>query len=153
MIGSQVKNMVSKWTTYADHIDDPFFNFMIFYMCLDALMASGSKQFNESQKRKWLKEVSPELLNGWPAFCLESPHYANLIPMDGVLNMREPFNKENTLKLEETSSLDECVEYIYRIRCNLFHGEKAPIERRDLELVSNTWPILKHWVLSLLETS
>jgi hypothetical protein len=36
--------------------------------------------------------------------------------------------------------------FIYRIRCNLFHGSKSPVDRKDSRLVGHAGKILEYWI-------
>ncbi|MEK7195421.1 MAG: hypothetical protein AAB655_01870 [Patescibacteria group bacterium] len=50
------------------------------------------------------------------------------------------------LKINDCRNYAEVIEVIYRIRCNLFHGNKNPDKKRDMLLIRFSTQALEKWV-------
>jgi len=58
-----------------------------------------------------------------------------------VLNMR-PWHQGQSKSINNIKSLDQVLDVIYQIGCNLFHGQKSMIDPHDRELVELAFHIL-----------
>jgi len=58
-----------------------------------------------------------------------------------VLDMR-PGHQRQSKSINDIQSLDQVLDVIYQIRCNLFHGQKSMIDPHDRELVELAFHIL-----------
>ena len=57
-----------------------------------------------------------------------------LVARSPIEDMR-PRHRGELRYLADSDNFEQVVRFIYQIRCNLFHGGKSPIERRDADLV------------------
>lgn len=46
-----------------------------------------------------------------------------------------------------TPSWEQTIRVIYEVRCNLFHGQKSPLNHRDAELVQHSNTVLKAYIV------
>lgn len=141
----ETQTLVSWWKIRGAEEQDPFVKFFIMYMCLDAWMTSGSGFDRDDEKLEWLKRTNNPLKQHWEA----SPH--KKAPLQGlklvgkVEDMR-PRHRGEYKYLTDINNFDEVMEFIYQIRCNLFHGGKSYVNTNDKNLVRLSSKILQNWI-------
>ncbi len=137
--------LIGRWITRARDERDPFVKMFIMYMCLDAWMTSGSGMDRDDQKLKWLKGTSNPLKEHW----LDAPY--KTVPLNGlkkvgkVEDMR-PNHRGEFKYLTNIDNLDEVVDFMYQVRCNLFHGGKSYTKINDRQLCGWSAKILLNWI-------
>jgi len=70
----------------------------------------------------------------------------NLKNLSPVEDMR-PGHRGKLIELNDINNLEEVILFIYKIRCNLFHGSKDPMNSRDASLVELSGEILEKWIV------
>ena len=111
-------------------------------MCLDAWMTSESGHDSDSQKKKWLIETDNPLKQHWPDTLENDKPLLRLTQIGKVEDMR-PSHRGKYKHLKDVNNLKQVVDFIYQVRCNLFHGGKSNVNTHDQELVELSSAILK----------
>ena len=62
------------------------------------------------------------------------------------LHDMRPGHYHNVKKLENINEIEQVIEFVYLVRCNLFHGAKSPGNRDDVELVELSAQVLMPWL-------
>jgi len=102
-----------------------------------------SKKDNDSEMLRWIKAhtdlpvIHKTLSKHDPEFLQRIKRLAQYT----VLDMR-PGHEGKSKSISDLNSLDELLNIIYQIRCNLFHGQKSRIDPHDRELVELAFYIL-----------
>ena len=87
-------------------------------------------------------------------------HAANLRERSGkyraaVLSLAErgvyDFRKRRRVEITDVADLEQVLDAVYQVRCNLFHGHKTPVHLRDRRLVQAALLIVEAVVKQLLE--
>lgn len=151
-MNDETRTLISWWMIKAKRETDPFIKFFILYMCLDAWITAGSMSDSDAKKLQWLKESENPLKEYWPA----TPHIKvplqGLIKIGSVEDMR-PNHRGEHKYLNESSSFGDVIDFIYQIRCNLFHGGKSYINKNDKTLSHLSAKIVENWIeWALLKT-
>lgn len=139
------------WVDRAERSDDPFVRFFILYMCLDAWMTLGSALGSDNGKKAWIKKGNNYLRLNWsrsPDRSLES--IMDLRRLSPVENLRPP-RTGDAVHLRDVENFSEIFDFIYQIRCNLFHGGKMAMSARDHDLVTAASKVLDEWIDCLLK--
>jgi hypothetical protein len=148
-MNKNVKTLISWWKVLGREQTDPFMKFFMFYMCLDAWMTAESGKDRDEDKLNWLVNTPNTLKNHWNSIKNEAKFQSWL---NGLLNespiddMRPSQRNIHTVTLSDTSDFSQVIQFIYQIRCNLFHGGKSPVNARDKQLVYLSGRILEQWI-------
>jgi hypothetical protein len=144
-LNQETRNLISWWKIRGLQEPDPFIKFFIMYMCLDAWMTSESGHDRDDQKLRWLKETGNPLREHWQ----ETPHITvslrGLKKIGQVEDMR-PRHRGEYKYLTDMDDFGEVIDFIYQIRCNLFHGGKSAVNTHDRRLVELSSKILANWI-------
>ncbi|MBP9695360.1 MAG: hypothetical protein KBD73_03085 [Candidatus Magasanikbacteria bacterium] len=117
---------------------DHWMRLIMFWIMFDAYLSANApiEARREIEKRNWFYDNPNELKT-----ILEKlwalPDYQHLL---GILKKESPVYSTNpsnlgvAKELNDTSNTREIVEFVYQIRCNLFHGGKDLRRERDNRL-------------------
>lgn len=120
-----------------------FDQFISLWFAFNSLGTYLSKKDKDSEMLRWIKAhtdlpaIHKTLIKNDPQFLQRIKRLADYT----VLDMR-PGHKGESKSISDLNSLDELLDVIYQIRCNLFHGQKSRIDPRDRELVEVAFYIL-----------
>lgn len=143
---NETKKLIISWRERANKCEDAYIKFIIYYMCLDAWLSEKAQSSSDTEKNKWL--IS-NIDNSW--LDDNSVHLKSLARLNPVRDMRPDNSEPKSRDLTDIKDKDGVINYIYQIRCNLFHGSKqAGIERND-NLINYSYPILEEWVGKILK--
>ncbi len=113
---------------------DPWLDFMLCWMIFDAYLTEISQCEKDRDKLNYFyqhnTEFKKQILKNWQSLL---GYVTSLKRLSPVKNMRP--NSRQTVSLTNENNLDEVFNFIYQIRCNLFHGAKNVKNERDAELV------------------
>jgi len=93
--------------------------------------------FNWIKRNTKLPQIFEELTKSNPEFISKLQRLSQY----EVLDMR-PRHQGESKSISDLHSLDQVLQVIYQIRCNLFHGQKSMIDPHDKELVELAFCIL-----------
>jgi hypothetical protein len=141
----ETRKLINWWLVRGRDERDPFVKMFIMYMCLDAWMTTGSGQDGDTAKREWLKNTENPLRDHWPTTPNKKVPLNGLFKVGKVEDMR-PKYRGSYKYLTDTDNFDEAIEFIYQIRCNLFHGGKSYINTNDRNLCRWSATILQNWI-------
>lgn len=144
----ETRELIDSWRQRAETELDPFIKFFILYMCLDAWMSSGANTDIDSEKRKWLLQSDGVIRQHWNTPRTKEALEA-LKKINGVEDMR-PGRKGNITYLHDVQNISNVTEFIYVIRCNLFHGGKSVVNINDRKLCESSAEILTDWIEHIL---
>jgi len=145
IINQETRQLIGWWVVRARNERDPFVKMFIVYMCLDAWMTTGSGEDLDSRKLSWLKDSDNPLNKHWAS----APN--KKVPLNGLKGVGKIEDKRPThggehKYLTDTENLDQIVDFIYQIRCNLFHGGKSYVNTNDRNLCRWSAAILQNWI-------
>ena len=115
---------------------DPWLDFILCWMIFDAYVTEISGCDRDRDKLNYFynnkNDFKNIILNSdkWRSLSVYRIKLKKLSP---VLDMRP--NSNGTVYLNDENSLEQTFNFIYQIRCNLFHGSKNIKNTKDAELV------------------
>lgn len=148
-MNSNIKSLISWWKVLGRDQTDPFMKFFMFYMCLDAWMTAESGKDKDVDKLNWLINTPNDLNRYWDGIKNGAKFQSwlnGLLKESPIDDMRPSMQGRRQVSLTDTTDFNQVIRFIYQIRCNLFHGSKSPVNRRDERLVSLSSKILERWI-------
>jgi len=115
-------------------------------------MTAGSGSDSDTQKRRWLTSTDNPLRKYWDSTPNKKVLLQGLKNIGQVEDMR-PAHRGEYKYLSDVNNFTEVIEFIYQIRCNLFHGGKSPVNAHDKRLVSLSSKVLEKWIEWTLATT
>jgi len=119
--------------------NDPWLFFMLCWMIFDAYLTEISQCDRDRDKLIFFynndNDFKKRLLSGGKLRAIA------LKKLSPVQDMRP--NSSALVHLNDESDVEQVFNFIYQIRCNLFHGAKNVKSSRDYELVANSAKFLK----------
>lgn len=149
-MNQETRDLVRWWKLRAAEEADPFVSFFIAYMCLDAWMTAASGSDSDAGKIRWLKTPGNPLREHWQGTSGLQEPLQGLREIGKVEDMRPRHRGEYTY-LRDIHDFNQVVDFIYQIRCNLFHGGKSNVNTNDRSLVKLSSAILANWIEHALE--
>jgi hypothetical protein len=148
MLDPEIRARITWWKIQGLRQTDPFIKFFMLYMCLDAWITSESEEEKDSKKLDWLINNENDLKKYWEEVkCGEQfQSWLNGFLQRGVVYDMRPKHRGEFISLTNTDNFSQVVRFIYQIRCNLFHGEKSPVDSNDKQLVGWAGNILGKWI-------
>ena len=114
---------------------DPWLDFMLCWMIFDAYLTEISQSGLDRDKLNYFyqnkSDFKDRILAKWN---LLSGYALKLKELSPIQDMRP--NSNRIVELKDENSLEQTFDFVYQIRCNLFHGAKDIKNTRDADLVS-----------------
>ena len=143
-VGQDFKERMFWWYTKLNNVklkiwQDPWLFFMLCWMMFDAYLTEISQCDQDHAKLKFFYEndndFKTRLLGGGKLGVVA------LKQLSPVQDMRP--NSNILVHLNDENDVEQVFNFIYQIRCNLFHGAKNVKSSRDYELVNSSAKFLK----------
>lgn len=144
-MNNETRSLINWWKLQANNQPDHFIKFFIMYMCLDAWVTSESGLDRDDQKLQWLIESDNGLRHYWDSTPHKKAPLQGLKKIGRVEDMR-PNHRGEYKYLSDIDDFRQVVEFIYQVRCNLFHGGKSPVNTNDEILVTLSFRVLASWI-------
>ena len=152
MINARVRRLVMRWYGKARRETDVFSEFVYLYFCINALMSNLSGERTDRGALNWLYTNDNPLRDVWERF-----HQRKSID-DCIARLRRlapvpthrPVHVPQHLVISDAGAMNEVMDYIYQVRCNLFHGRKDPQDNMDAAYVRACNGILKPLVREVI---
>ncbi|GEM_PF-1394398 len=113
---------------------DPWLDFMLCWMIFDAYLTEISQSGSDRDKLSYFyhnkNDFRDRILAKWGSLSGYAKKFKELSP---IQDMRPNSNK--MVALQDENDLEQVFDFVYQIRCNLFHGAKNMKSERDAELV------------------
>lgn len=113
---------------------DPWLDFMLCWMIFDAYLTEISQSGLDRDKLNYFYQnncdFKSRILAKWSSLSGYAVKFKELSP---IQDMRP--NSNRTVVLQDENNLEQVFNFVYQIRCNLFHGAKDVKNERDAELV------------------
>lgn len=113
---------------------DPWLDFMLCWMIFDAYLTEISQLGSDRNKLNYFYrnkcDFKDRIVLKWTSL---SGYATKLKGLSPIQDMRP--NSGRMVDLKDESSLEQTFNFVYQIRCNLFHGAKDIKNERDYELV------------------
>lgn len=113
---------------------DPWLDFMLCWMIFDAYLTEISQSGLDRDKLNYFYQnkcdFKDRILLKWNSL---SGYAVKLKELSPIQDMRPDSNR--TVHLKDEKNLEQIFDFVYQIRCNLFHGAKDIKNPRDAELV------------------
>jgi len=123
---------------------DIFDRFTSLWISFNAWETYESDKESDRKKIEWAKMNTDlnskfsELLSDDPTFRQDVTALQEMCP----IRRNRPYKNSNEVTIANINNFNEVLEAIYVIRCNFFHGEKSPDDRRDRTLTELAFRIL-----------
>jgi hypothetical protein len=128
---------------------DPFFRFIASWVSFNGLYASRFTGGDRAGVRHFARlaqaAVAHEHLLTQDARYAQAAHVLQRKPV------RDTGGSDNTYPVADVHDLDQVLNAIYQVRCNLFHGRKERRDFRDRYLVTAGFEIVSRLVGALLD--
>jgi len=153
---SSLQDRLVKWKARSDVERDDYVKFFILYMIFNAWLSaeaqqSGNRANGDRGKLEWLKESNSELESYWSNYDLDFELSDELLKLRFVRNMRTDAEDNCFDQTIDLNNFAKVLEFVYTIRCNLFHGDKPYLlGERNHRLVKSGSRILNIWVEYIL---
>lgn len=141
------------WVKKGDVEIDNFSRFICYWIAFNCWLYTNT---NEVRDRKALEKLyqNHNLYKNFRKIVKENRFLLEkLLDVCPVENSRN-YRKKTIKNLEE---FREVVDVLYQVRCNLFHGSKLDIDKRDCDVIKVSMPVLelivKNLVLNEIETN
>lgn len=148
MIDQLTKERIGWWLIKARSYRDPFVRFVLYWFCFNAWVTNLSNKDNDRQALDWFIKNDSCLKKATENFWRSSSTQSILrdLQNQGVVYDMRPSHRSKQVEITDINDIGQVVEYIYQIRCNLFHGSKNPMNKRDSNLVELSSRILEKWI-------
>ena len=110
---------------------DPWLDLMLCWMIFDAYLTEVSQCDRDRDKLNYFYQNNCDFKTRLLNSGLNATKLKELSP---VKDMRP--NSKKMVYLNDENNLEQVFDFLYQIRCNLFHGAKNVKNSRDYELVS-----------------
>lgn len=121
---------------------DPWLDFMVCWIIFDAYLTEISQSGSDRGRLNYFYrskcDFKNHIMSKWTSL---SGYAAKLKELSPVQDMRP--NSGRTVELKDENNLEQTFDFIYQIRCNLFHGAKDIKSDRDTELVRRSAKFLR----------
>ena len=111
---------------------DPWLDFMLCWMIFDAYLTEISQCDRDREKLNYfyqnINDFKDRILQKW-----DSLRPIKLKEFSPIQDMRP--NSNRAIYLNDENNLEQVFNFVYQIRCNLFHGAKNVKNTKDYELV------------------
>lgn len=152
-MAKQTKDIVLKWY-YRAQLDyfDTYINLFIAYNAWFKKVTKESKDRAAINKLKERAGIWDEYLAGETMIRL-TEHLAEIVDITNhtPLENLTGDNKHWDGIVKNTNDWQSLIEYWYRIRCNLFHGEKSPEDQREAKLVKLAYESLNIFMGEIID--
>ena len=111
--------------------EDPWLDFMLCWMMFDAYLTEISQCDKDRDKLNYFYQNNCDFKNRLLSRGINATKLKELSP---IQDMRP--NSDNAVHLNDENDPEQVFNFLYQIRCNLFHGAKNLKDTRDYELVS-----------------
>ncbi len=118
--------------------EDPWLDFMLCWMIFDAYLTEISQCDQDRDKLNYFYQNNCDFKSRILNRGLNAIELKKLSP---IQDMRPNSNK--MVYLNGENNLEQIFDFIYQIRCNLFHGAKNIKDARDYELVRHSAKFLR----------
>lgn len=140
---------IREWFERAEQCNDDIDKFICYYIAFNHLY--GAEVDYEAKKvgeldliHKCVRKYMQQGYNPYEYISSESEL------MKGVQSQRYKSKKTRATRLRRLD-IKELFTSIYYVRCNLFHGAKSMSNDRNIELIKDSWPILRTLLLLVVE--
>ncbi len=146
-MNENIKTLIGWWKLKGERQADPFIKFFLFYICFDAWLTAESGEDIDREKIRWFIHNDNCLKEKWQDIqSSETKSWLNSLKADSPIEDMRPRQGGREVCLNDIENLEEVVNFIYQIRCNLFHGSKSPMNKKDANLVEFSGKILEKWI-------
>lgn len=143
-LNDRVRHLVKLWHERATAERDEFSRFVFCYFCFNAIISNLSGEETDRGALRWtyenpnaIQDAFAHLLSG-DYFCRQIGYLQKLGPIPTHRLAPRP----QAIEILDCRSVREVLDFIYQVRCNLFHGRKIPNNVEDLKLVRASGIIL-----------
>ena len=119
---------------------DTFFRFVAVWVAFNAFYSSRMKKEYGDRKQVMAYARESDVIDLHSKLLKEDQYYKNAVCVlkgKGVYNTSD----KRRCSIDKIENLSQVAQCIYQVRCNLFHGGKAPTDLRDQSLVDASYII------------
>jgi len=153
-LNPRVERLIERWYAKAKRESDSFSKFIFLYFCFNAIITNLSDEETDRAALNWIY-ANENILRRVSEECLQNPGIARgirqLQTIGSIPTYRRPTPMgPDRLEIENPASIESVLNFIYQVRCNLFHGRKAPDDYYDKRLVALSCKILQGIISGVL---
>lgn len=142
-MNKEVKKIIKRWFEKAKHEVDDIDRFIALWISFNAFYACGNLTENENVQLKTIKTkyrcFFPDIVKDNDSFFQEFADYIVSKPINKgfIQDLRYSINspKQEKKVYINLDCINEFIDCVYQIRCNLFHGGKSLEDGQDRKLV------------------
>ncbi|OYU82543.1 MAG: hypothetical protein CFE24_15060 [Flavobacterium sp. BFFFF2] len=137
---STTTSIINNWLKKGDKEKDNFNKFLCYWISFNCYYTSITGNPYDKQALDALKLYQPI---EEPFKIMIEKHmifFQNLLSVCPILDER--INPKPPLNFNEIT-ISNTIDILYRVRCNLFHGNKDINDKRDIEVISVALPVLE----------
>lgn len=121
---------------------DPWLDFMLCWMIFDAYLTEISQSGLDREKLNYFYQNKSDFKDRISAkWTSLSGYAAKLKELSPIRDMRP--NSSKVIHLQDENDFGQIFDFVYQIRCNLFHGARDIKNNRDAELVRRSAKFLR----------
>lgn len=150
---NEVQDLIKDWhRNRAKNEIDPFYRFMCHWICFNAWLDYESEKYTDREMLNWLKRQTSDtsdIIVSYEAMKRTTVGFQNLeilVAMSPIVDSKG----RTDIVISDPNDRDNIIEAIYRIRCNLFHGNKSSSSTRDVKLITCVNFIMTKWIDDLV---
>jgi len=154
-----VKNLIKVWyNNKAKWTFDPVFRFVCLWICFNAWLDCRSDENTDKEMIVWLikkfhENKSCDLIHQYEMAKKTDP-FVNSLKGLVLESQKEPIKSERgawrSIRIHNEHDFENILKAIYKVRCNLFHGQKNADKPRDKKLIQLCSSILLKWMGNLV---
>lgn len=141
------KERISEWFLKSRDEQKPFnkfiylwISFNIFYGFTEFEVKGEENKINSFSKKKEFKDLFEKVIQGHKVYFFDFYHYLNEEKVHNKRFIKNLTRDGSPAKYVNIDSLEEYLDCCYKIRCNLFHGDKMEADAGDSALVTKINP-------------
>ncbi len=136
----------SAWLNRGNAQEDPIYVFQDFWIGFNNLYNNSSSSKESEKIKTWIEDnvsegESQQILQDY----VLDVDYLLLEPVINMANGKEITSNRTSFEsaVDSKMKLKELFMIIYKVRCNLLHGQKTPSRERDVKLCQSASPFVK----------
>lgn len=139
---SVFKERILEWHLKAKEQTDEWIIFILYYLIYDAYLTQGSSKNEWRAKLNWFIDSNDSLASTAQLSLVNLESTLIALKEDSPIKDQRPTPNGESY-LSDIKNIKQIFEFIYQIRCNLFHGSKDVSNEKDNRLVLHGGRFLK----------
>lgn len=141
----ELKYRLSWWWLKAKKENDVWIQLFLYWMMFDAYITEGAGSSIDQKKIKWFVNNDNDVKALIPGYWggIKGKSSLQILKSSSPLKDMRPDHLGELCCLTDENNVQQVINFIYHIRCNLFHGSKDLFNGRDEALVMSAGSLIK----------